>query len=123
MIMLRRTDAERNMHRFYAVGVLPTLFGEWTVVAEWGRIGSSGRVQRSTYADEVSAMKALASRLADKSGRGYRGTNHTLVRSYIVGDMAVTEWSDGTTNHSPTKTTTPCRKRQMPLSEDQDFRW
>ena len=28
MIMLRRTDAERNMHRFYAVGVLLTLFGE-----------------------------------------------------------------------------------------------
>ena len=68
-------------------------------------------------------MKVLVSRLADKSGRGYRGTSHTLVRSYIVGDMAVTEWSDGSTNHSPSKTTTPDRKRQMPLSEDLGFRW
>ena len=83
MIMLRRTDAERNMHRFYALGLMPTLFGEWALIAEWGRIGSPGRVQRSTYADEVSAMKALASRLAEKSRRGYRSAVTTLVRSYL----------------------------------------
>jgi predicted DNA-binding WGR domain protein len=53
--MLRRTDAERNMHRFYALGLMPTLFGEWTLLAEWGRIGSPGTVRRSTYADESAA--------------------------------------------------------------------
>ena len=53
MIMLRRTDAERNMNRFYALGLMPTLFGEWTLTIEWGRIGSSGTVRCSTYADET----------------------------------------------------------------------
>ena len=117
MIMLRRTDAERNMHRFYALGLMPTLFGEWTVVAEWGRIGSPGRVQRSTYSDEVSAMKALARRLADKSGRGYRKATHTLLRSYLAGDKAVSEWSDGSTTCSPCKTAALDRKRHTQPSE------
>jgi hypothetical protein len=27
---------------FYAVNVLPTLFGEWQVMREWGRIGQGG---------------------------------------------------------------------------------
>ena len=81
MMMLRRTDAERNMHRFYALGILPTLFGEWTVISEWGRIGAPGRMQQSTYNNEISAMEALTRRLADKKRRGYRSTAQTLVRS------------------------------------------
>lgn len=24
------------MHRFYVLGIMPTLFGEWTVISEWG---------------------------------------------------------------------------------------
>ena len=44
MIMLTRSDPERNMSRFYALGVIPTLFGEWTLMMEWGRIGSPGTV-------------------------------------------------------------------------------
>ena len=106
MMMLRRTDAERNMHHFYALGIMPNLFGEWTVVAEWGRIGVPGRMQWSTYATEVSAMEALARRLADKKRRGYRSTAHTLVRSYIAGDQAISEWSDGST------TSCSCRDRK-----------
>ena len=87
MMMLRRTDTERNMHRFYALGIMPTLFGEWMVIAEWGRIGAPGRMQWSTYSNEVAAIEALARRLADKKRRGYRSTAHTLVRSYLAGDQ------------------------------------
>jgi len=42
MIRLTRSDPSRSMHRFYAVQLAPTLFGERSMVAEWGRIGSPG---------------------------------------------------------------------------------
>ena len=42
---MERTDAERRMARSYAVTVTPTLFGEWSVLREWGRIGQAGTVR------------------------------------------------------------------------------
>ena len=122
-MMLRRTDAERNMHRFYALGILPTLFGEWTVISEWGRIGAPGRMQQSTYANEISAMEALTRRLADKKRRGYRSTAQTLVRSYLAGDQAISEWSDGSTTSCPCKAATLDRKRRGQASEVQGVDW
>jgi predicted DNA-binding WGR domain protein len=123
MIMLRRTDAERNMHRFYALGVMPTLFGEWTLIAEWGRIGSPGTVRRSIYADEHSASEALNRRISDKSRRGYHGDGKTLVRSYLVSDMAVSEWSDGSSTTSPCKPSTTGRKVGQHPNGLQSFDW
>ena len=118
MIMLRRTDAERNMNRFYALGLMPTLFGEWMLTAEWGRIGSSGTVQRSTYADETSATTALDRRIADKTRRGYHSAIHKLVRCYLVGDTAVCEWSDGSTTSSRCEMAAPDRKRRRPSTNE-----
>jgi predicted DNA-binding WGR domain protein len=37
MTYLTRTDPTRNMNRFYLVQVMPRLFGDWTVLREWGR--------------------------------------------------------------------------------------
>jgi predicted DNA-binding WGR domain protein len=37
MIRLTRSEPSRNMHRFYAIQLAPTLLGEWAMVAEWGR--------------------------------------------------------------------------------------
>lgn len=71
MILLTRSMPEQNMHRFYALHLAPTLFGEWTVVSEWGRIGSPGTVRRETFADEPAASAALENRLARKMRRGY----------------------------------------------------
>jgi predicted DNA-binding WGR domain protein len=44
MIRLTRSDSSRNMHRYYALQLAPTLFGEWSLVTEWGRIGAPGKV-------------------------------------------------------------------------------
>jgi predicted DNA-binding WGR domain protein len=44
MIHLTRTDPDRNMARFYTMTLQPTLFGEWALLREWGRIGSAGRL-------------------------------------------------------------------------------
>ena len=89
---------------------MPTLFGEWTVISEWGRIGAPGRVQLSTYADEISAVKALGQRLADKIRRGYCSGSRSLVRCYVVDDVAVSEWSDGGTTTSPCRPSLPARR-------------
>ena len=32
------------MARFYAMCLQPTLFGDWALLREWGRIGSTGRM-------------------------------------------------------------------------------
>jgi len=37
MIRLTRPDPSRNMNRFHAAQLAPTLFGESALVAEWGR--------------------------------------------------------------------------------------
>ena len=42
-VALRRIDPARNMARFYAVEVMPTLFGQWAVVRRWGRVNTDGR--------------------------------------------------------------------------------
>jgi predicted DNA-binding WGR domain protein len=40
MAFLTRIDPTRNIDRFYIVEVMPSLFGDWTVLREWGRRGS-----------------------------------------------------------------------------------
>jgi len=72
MIRLTRSDSSRNMHRFYAVQLAPTLFGEWALVAEWGRIGSHGKVMRRAFETEELAQTALEKRIRAKIRRGYR---------------------------------------------------
>jgi len=71
-VNLRRIEHERNMARFYAIGVLPTLFGDWAVVRRWGRIGTYGRTQQMWFSD-LSLALACADRVAEaKRRRGYR---------------------------------------------------
>jgi predicted DNA-binding WGR domain protein len=72
VIKLTRSDRSKNMHRFYALQLAPTLFGEWVLVAEWGRIGSPGTVQQNVFHSADLAKAALTKRQAVKIRRGYR---------------------------------------------------
>jgi predicted DNA-binding WGR domain protein len=72
LIKLTRTDPARNMHRFYALQLTATLFGEWALIAEWGRIGAAGQVQERVFAAPELAEAALAQRQHAKMRRGYR---------------------------------------------------
>jgi predicted DNA-binding WGR domain protein len=60
-----------NRHRFYVLRTLPTLFGEWVLLREWGRIGSPGRVRRDCHPSEGEAAAALAKLARQKHRRGY----------------------------------------------------
>ena len=44
-VYLTREDAGRNMARYYLMDVQTTLFGEWSLVREWGRIDRAGQVR------------------------------------------------------------------------------
>jgi predicted DNA-binding WGR domain protein len=68
---LRRIDSDRNMARFYAMSVQPNLFGEWSLLREWGRIGSAGRFITRGFASEREAALAMAEHLKAKLGNGY----------------------------------------------------
>ena len=70
-ITLHRTDAARNMHRYYRLDVQPDLFGEWCFVREWGRIGRPGQMRSVPYPTEQEAHAALARQRRVKERRGY----------------------------------------------------
>jgi predicted DNA-binding WGR domain protein len=73
-IMLTRIDHHRNMARFYKLDVQPTLFGGWSVVREWGRIGQGGTVRSALYACARDAEAAVDRQRAVKERRGYVAT-------------------------------------------------
>jgi predicted DNA-binding WGR domain protein len=71
-IVLHKLDPERNQHRFYALEVTPNLFGAWSLVRHWGRIGAPGR-QRIDWHDTKEAAEQARDRLIQaKQRRGYR---------------------------------------------------
>jgi predicted DNA-binding WGR domain protein len=70
MIELSRSNPSTNMHRFYALQLGLTLFGEWVLLAEWGRIGSPGRLKEKAFPSLDQAQAALSKRLSVKIRRG-----------------------------------------------------
>ncbi len=70
-ITLHRIDAARNMSRFYRLDLQPDLFGAWSVVREWGRIGRPGRIRSDAYPTQAEASARLQRQRAAKQGRGY----------------------------------------------------
>jgi predicted DNA-binding WGR domain protein len=71
MAFLTRTDPAKNLYRFYVVSVAPTLFGEWSVVREYGRIGSPGTVQTRTFDREPDAQRAEQRSIKRRITHGY----------------------------------------------------
>ncbi|QDA36013.1 WGR domain-containing protein (plasmid) [Paracoccus liaowanqingii] len=68
---LRRKDPSRNMHRFYLMAVQRDLFGRASLIREWGRIGSPGKLCVEHHPDEGRAVDALSALMAAKRKRGY----------------------------------------------------
>lgn len=72
MIYLTKIEPARNMARFYLLDVQPTLFGEWALVKEWGRIGRAGQSRRVSFTGKGDAEQALARAVEYRRGRGYQ---------------------------------------------------
>jgi len=68
---LVRHDEAKNMHRFYQLMTVPGVFGDWSLVKEWGRLGSPGTVRSEWFETEVEAIKALDEIFKKKRKKGY----------------------------------------------------
>ena len=61
------------LRRYYWVSISPTLFGEFAMVREWGRIGQRGGSRMECwFASEEEALRAGLEMAAAKRRRGYR---------------------------------------------------
>jgi predicted DNA-binding WGR domain protein len=69
---LERIDRTQNMARYYRLSVVETLFGEWAMVREWGRIGRHGQSREHWCSSKVDAVNQLRSRHDERLRRGYR---------------------------------------------------
>lgn len=69
---LERIDKARNMARFYRLSIAETLFGEWALIREWGRIGRQGQSREHWCASRNEAEALLESQCAARRKRGYR---------------------------------------------------
>ena len=71
-VYLTRSDATQNMARYYSMSLQATLFGEWSLVREWGRIGRGGQVKATPYPARSEAEEALEKLRAVKVRKGYQ---------------------------------------------------
>ena len=69
---LHRIEPARNMRRFYALALQPTLFGGASVIRNWGRIGTNGQSMMETFDQPEEATAALGRLERTKRRRGYR---------------------------------------------------
>jgi predicted DNA-binding WGR domain protein len=68
---LQKRDPRRNQYRYYLLDVQPHLFGGWSVIREWGRIGHPGQVRIDLCDNLEEAALAFNEKLRQKQRRGY----------------------------------------------------
>jgi predicted DNA-binding WGR domain protein len=71
MIYLERHDPARNLARYYCLTVESNLFGEFSLVRTWGRIGQPSRTKIELHATEQDAQAAMIRRAQQKQRKGY----------------------------------------------------
>jgi len=70
-VYLEKIDAPARLARFYIVAVVPTLFGGWAVVREWGRIGQGGTLREEAFIPKAEAMLQANEHVIRKRRGGY----------------------------------------------------
>lgn len=70
-LSLTRRDPDLNMARFYAIALQPTLFGEVSIIRNWGRIGTKGQMMLETFPSQFTAKRQASQIERQKRRRGY----------------------------------------------------
>ena len=71
-IRLEKISPAQNQYRFYSLTIAQTLFGEWAVIKEWGRLGAkSGQRRTEWFSSFEPALEALEAIKQQKERRGY----------------------------------------------------
>ncbi|PDS78718.1 WGR domain-containing protein [Rhizobium sp. L43] len=76
-LYVERTDPTKNMARYYAMSIEPTLFGEACLTRRWGRIGAGGQKLVHHFRREEEAVTLFLELLRKKRSRGYRPRLHS----------------------------------------------
>jgi predicted DNA-binding WGR domain protein len=71
-LYVERSDASKNMARYYAMSIEPNLFGDVCLLRKWGRIGTKGQVMVHHFGREEEAVRLFLDLLRQKRKRGYR---------------------------------------------------
>lgn len=70
---LQRHDDAKNMHRYYQLTIAPTLFGDYALIREWGRIGTKrGQRKEQWFTKETEALAEGLKLRVEKKKRGYK---------------------------------------------------
>ncbi|KQV41376.1 WGR domain-containing protein [Rhizobium sp. Root1204] len=71
-LYIERSDPAKNMARYYAMEIGPTMFGEACLTRRWGRIGKRGQEKQHVFEREEEAVRLFLDLLKQKRARGYR---------------------------------------------------
>ena len=71
MPYLTKHKPDANQFRFYKLSISPTLFGGWSLVREWGRIGAAGTVKIDFFDTEEEAIQKQSQLYRQKQKKGY----------------------------------------------------
>ncbi len=82
-IYLVRKDPDKNMNRFYKLIIAETLFGQWALIREWGRIGSPGTVKEDRFETADLAIRSARKLAGQKVRRGYKSLyiTHSVINA------------------------------------------
>ena len=70
--LMFQNDPTKRTSRFYRVEISANLFQEFSVLREWGRVGSKGRQIIRLFPDLLSASKAADNVRETNLRRGYQ---------------------------------------------------
>lgn len=69
---LEKIIPAKRQRRFYELSVSQTLFGEWCLIREWGRIGAKGGQKMAAYlGSQEEALSMMGDIKRTKHKRGY----------------------------------------------------
>lgn len=72
---LFRIDPLKNMARFYELDIQPNLFGGYSLMRYWGRIGTDGQMKTELHDKKSDARCAFDILQQSKLRRGYQIPN------------------------------------------------
>ncbi len=80
-LYIERTDPTKNMARYYAMSIEPTLFGDACLTRRWGRIGTKGQQMVHHFNRQEDAVHLFLDLLRQKRARGYKPKLSHLAQS------------------------------------------
>lgn len=69
---LFRIDPSKNMARFYELDIQPNLFGGYSLLRYWGRVGTDGQMKIELHDRKSDARFAYKILQQSKFDRGYK---------------------------------------------------